>query len=66
MVPVLSPGTRAVEVGCADPLFVAMALAVAILAASMFSVEVGLSVSIIEIVLGVALGNTLHLTAPAS
>jgi hypothetical protein len=48
------------------PLFVAMALAVAILAASMFSVEVGLSVSIIEIVLGVALGNTLHLTAPAS
>ncbi|HEU5156069.1 MAG TPA: cation:proton antiporter [Streptosporangiaceae bacterium] len=46
------------------PLFVAMALAIAILAASMFSVEVGLSVSIIEIVLGVALGNALHLTAP--
>jgi len=41
-----------------------MALAIAIVAASMFSVEVGLSVSIIEIVLGVALGNTLHLTAP--
>ena len=46
------------------PLFVAMALALAILAASMFSVEVGLSVSIIEIVLGVALGNALQLTAP--
>lgn len=46
------------------PLFVAMALAVAILAASMFSVEVGLSVSIVEIVLGVAIGNSLHLTAP--
>lgn len=46
------------------PLFVAMALAIAILAASMFSVEVGLSVSIIEIVAGVVLGNSLHLTAP--
>jgi Kef-type K+ transport system membrane component KefB len=46
------------------PLFVAMALAVAVVAASMFSVEVGLSVSIIEICLGVVLGNTLHLSAP--
>jgi Kef-type K+ transport system membrane component KefB len=52
------------EVGVQTPLFVAMALAIAIVAASMFSVEIGLSVSIIEIVLGVAIGNTLQLTAP--
>jgi Kef-type K+ transport system membrane component KefB len=45
-------------------LFVAMALGVAILTGSMISVEIGLSVSVIEIVLGVALGNTFDLTTP--
>lgn len=47
-----------------DSLYVAMALGVAILVASMISVEIGLSVSVIEIVLGVLLGNTLHLSTP--
>ncbi|MFC0860893.1 cation:proton antiporter [Sphaerimonospora cavernae] len=45
-------------------LYVAMTLAVAILAAGMISVELGLSAAIIEIVLGVVLGNTLHLATP--
>jgi Kef-type K+ transport system membrane component KefB len=45
-------------------LFVAMALAIAILIAGMVSVELGLSVAIIEIMLGVVLGNTLHLATP--
>ncbi|WP_326631745.1 cation:proton antiporter [Nonomuraea fuscirosea] len=45
-------------------LLVAAVLAVTILIGSMISVEVGLSVSIIEIVAGVALGNTLHLATP--
>jgi Kef-type K+ transport system membrane component KefB len=45
-------------------LFVAMALGVAILVGSMISVEIGLSVSVIEIVIGVVLGNTLDLTIP--
>jgi Kef-type K+ transport system membrane component KefB len=45
-------------------LFVAMALGVAILVGSMISVEIGLSVSVIEIVLGVVLGNTFDLTTP--
>jgi Kef-type K+ transport system membrane component KefB len=47
-----------------DSLYVAMALGLAILVASMISVEIGLSVSVIEIVLGVVLGNTLHLSTP--
>jgi sodium/hydrogen exchanger family protein len=45
-------------------LYVAMILAVAAVAASMISIELGISVAIIEIVLGVVLGNTLHLAAP--
>jgi Kef-type K+ transport system membrane component KefB len=45
-------------------LFVALVLAVVALAASMFSVELGLSVAIIEIIAGVAVGNTLHLATP--
>lgn len=45
-------------------LYVAMALAAVALAASMISVEVGLSVSVIEIVAGVVVGNTLHLSTP--
>jgi Kef-type K+ transport system membrane component KefB len=47
-----------------EALFVAMVLAIAILIASMVSVELALSVSIIEILLGVAIGNALDLTAP--
>jgi len=43
---------------------VVLALAVVALAASMISVEVGLSVSVIEIVAGVVVGNTLHLSTP--
>ena len=45
-------------------LYVAMALAIAILAGSVISIEVGLSVSVIEIVLGVMAGNVLHLPSP--
>jgi Kef-type K+ transport system membrane component KefB len=45
-------------------LYVAMVLAVVVLAASMLSVELGLSVAVIEICLGVAVGNTLHLSTP--
>jgi nucleotide-binding universal stress UspA family protein len=44
--------------------YIAAVLAVATLAASMLSVKLGLSVAVIEICLGVAVGNTLHLTAP--
>ncbi len=47
-----------------DSLYVAMVLAIAVLAASMISVELALSVSIIEIVLGVVVGNTLDLATP--
>ncbi len=45
-------------------IFVAAVLAIAALAGSMLSVEIGLSVAIIEILLGMTLGNTLHLAAP--
>ena len=45
-------------------LYVAMVLAVVVMAASMLSVELGLSVAVIEICLGVAVGNTLHLPTP--
>ena len=44
-------------------LYVAMVLAAVALVASMLSVELGLSVAVIEICLGVAVGNTLHLAA---
>ena len=47
-----------------DSLYVATVLAIAILIASMVSVELALSVSIIEIILGVILGNALDLSAP--
>lgn len=47
-----------------DSFYVAMVLAIAIVAASMISVELALSVSIIEIVLGVVLGNALDLSSP--
>jgi Kef-type K+ transport system membrane component KefB len=42
-------------------LYVAMVLGVAAVICSMISVELGISVAIIEILAGVALGNTLHL-----
>ncbi len=45
-------------------LTVAAVLAIAALAASMISVELGLSVAIIEILAGIAVGNTLHLPTP--
>jgi len=47
-----------------DSLYVAAVLGATILVASMISVEIGLSVSVIEIVLGVVLGNTLSLSTP--
>jgi Kef-type K+ transport system membrane component KefB len=45
-------------------LYVAAVLAVVVLVASVFSVELGLSVAIIEIVAGAVVGNTLHLATP--
>jgi Kef-type K+ transport system membrane component KefB len=48
-----------------DPLYVAMVLGIVILVASMISVELGLSIAIVEIALGVVVGNTLHLEATA-
>jgi Kef-type K+ transport system membrane component KefB len=45
-------------------LYVAMVLSIVVLAASMVSVELGLSVAVVEIVLGIAAGNLLHLQAP--
>src|SRR3984893_5626637 len=44
-----------------EPVQVAAILAAAVLLASMVSVEVGISVALIELALGVALGNTLSL-----
>ena len=46
-----------------DPLLTAALLGFLILAASMVSVELGLSVAIIEILVGVAAGNLLGLTS---
>jgi Kef-type K+ transport system membrane component KefB len=43
---------------------VAAVLAVTILAASMVSVEIGLSVALVELVAGVVVGNALHLHVP--
>jgi Kef-type K+ transport system membrane component KefB len=48
----------------ATAIFVAAVLATAALAGSMLSVEAGLSVAIIEILFGIVIGNTMHLTAP--
>lgn len=45
-------------------LFVAMVLAVTAVLASMISVELGISVAVVEILLGVVVGNTMHLTTP--
>ncbi len=47
-----------------DPLLVATLLALLVLVASMASVEIGLSVAIIEIAAGVVAGNALGLTSP--
>jgi len=45
-------------------LYVALVLGVAVVIASMLSVELGVSVAVIEIILGIAVGNTLHLPSP--
>jgi Kef-type K+ transport system membrane component KefB len=45
-------------------LTVAAVLAITALVASMFSVELGLSVAVIEILAGIIVGNTLHLGSP--
>jgi Kef-type K+ transport system membrane component KefB len=47
----------------ASSLFVAMVLVVAAVAASMLSIELGLSVAIIELIIGLILGNTMHLAS---
>jgi Kef-type K+ transport system membrane component KefB len=47
----------------ASSLFVAMVLVIAAVAASMLSIELGLSVAIIELVLGLVIGNTMHLAS---
>jgi Kef-type K+ transport system membrane component KefB len=49
-----------------EPVQLAAILAAAILLASMVSVETGISVALIELALGVALGNTFSLDADAS
>lgn len=41
--------------------YVAMALSVVVLLASMISVELGVSIAVVEIVLGIVVGNLLHL-----
>jgi Kef-type K+ transport system membrane component KefB len=48
----------------ASSLFVAMVLVIAAVVASMVSVELGLSVAIVELLLGLLLGNTMHLASP--
>jgi Kef-type K+ transport system membrane component KefB len=47
-----------------NPLYVAMILSVLILLASMISVELGVTVAIVEIALGVVAGNVLGIDAP--
>lgn len=46
-----------------DPIYVAMVLSIVVLVASMLSVELGLSIAIVEIALGAVVGNTLHIEA---
>jgi Kef-type K+ transport system membrane component KefB len=48
-----------------NPLFVAMVLSILILLASMVSVELGLTVAVVEIALGVVAGNALGIEPPA-
>lgn len=47
-----------------DPLLVALVLGIAAVAASMVSVELGISVAVVEIVAGVVLGNTVRIASP--
>ena len=47
-----------------NPLYVAMVLSVLILLASMISVELGVTVAIVEILLGVVAGNVLGIDPP--
>lgn len=44
-----------------DTLYVAMILAIVVFVASLLSVELGLSIAIVEIALGVVVGNTVHI-----
>jgi Kef-type K+ transport system membrane component KefB len=48
----------------AGSLYVGMVLLIAAVVASMISVELGISVAVVELIIGVALGNTLHLSSP--
>lgn len=50
--------------GLENPLYVAMVLSALILLASMISVELGVTVAIVEIVLGVVAGNVLGIEPP--
>ena len=50
--------------GLDNPLYVAMVLSVLILLASIISVELGVTVAIVEIVLGVVAGNALGIETP--
>jgi Kef-type K+ transport system membrane component KefB len=59
-----STDQRPVEVSM-DPLLVAAVLALLVLLASLASVELGLSVAIIEIAAGVFAGNVLGITSPS-
>jgi Kef-type K+ transport system membrane component KefB len=45
-------------------LYVGMVLLIAAVVASMLSVELGISVAVLELILGLALGNTFHLASP--
>ena len=47
-----------------NPLYVAMVLSALILVASMISVELGVTVAIVEIILGVVAGNVLGIDPP--
>jgi Kef-type K+ transport system membrane component KefB len=47
-----------------NDLYIAMVLSVLILLASMISVELGVTVAIVEIVLGVVAGNVLGISPP--
>jgi citrate lyase subunit alpha/citrate CoA-transferase len=53
------PRLRGRERGLENPLYVAMVLSILILLASMISVELGVTVAVVEIALGVVAGNAL-------
>ena len=59
------PRRKRRERGLENPLYVAMVLSILILLASMISVELGVTVAIVEIALGVVAGNVLGIDPPA-